>query len=588
MSMVRSGFWRDFWMLFKPYWFSEEKVTARLLLFAILALTLTSVYMDVQFNEWYNAFYNALQDKNKAEFYKQLRYFCVLAAIWIVIGVYATYLNQMLQVRWRRWLTDKYLADWLRHRTYYRMQLTGSPTDNPDQRVAEDLRLFVDETLSLSLGLLNSIVTLVAFSGILWKLSGTLEFSVGGQDYLLHGYMVWVALAYTHRRHRLGSPHRQAAHSPELQPTALRGGFSLQPGALPREHGRGRAVPRRRRRDARLSQSLLHRVLELVVDHEAAEDPELLSQRLQPGSGHLPVRGRRAALFLRRDSARRPDPDLQRVRQGARLVELVHQRLFGHRTQHRLRRVEGYRRSPDQLSQRDAGRATTTGGYTPRSQNEVQPAGALQLRNVGIDLPSGAPLLANANLDIAPGSRVLIQGSSGCGKSMLFRTIAGIWPFGRGRIERPPHFDAMFLPQRPYFPLGTLREAVCYPGRPESFTDAEVKDTLAQVGLEQLLPRLDEAANWTMQLSGGEQQRVAFARALLLRPAWLFLDEATSNLDEPSQNALYELLNARLKQSTIISIAHRSDLAQYHDRSIRLQFIPGTSDCLHELASQPA
>lgn len=209
-NTVRSNFWRDFWTLFKPYWFSEEKRNARLLLSGVVALTLASVYMDVLFNDWYNSFYNTFQDKNMPEFFRQMGRFALLATVWIVIGVYATYLNQMLQVRWRRWLTEKYLTEWLANRTYYRMQLAGGQTDNPDQRVSEDLKMFVDQTLSLSLGLLKSVVTLIAFVGILWTLSGTLEFKVGGQGYVLYGYMVWVALAYalvgTWFTHVIGRP----------------------------------------------------------------------------------------------------------------------------------------------------------------------------------------------------------------------------------------------------------------------------------------------------------------------------------------------------------------------------------------------
>jgi putative ATP-binding cassette transporter len=182
-------------------------------------------------------------------------------------------------------------------------------------------------------------------------------------------------------------------------------------------------------------------------------------------------------------------------------------------------------------------------------------------------------LVSDATLDISHGSRVLIQGPSGSGKSTLFRAIAGIWPFGRGRILHPVHFDGLFLPQRPYFPLGTLREAVCYPARLEAFTDVEIGEALTAVGLPQLIARLDQSADWSTQLSGGEQQRVAFARALLEKPAWLFLDEATSSLDDTSQAELYELLTDRLQHTTIVSIAHRNDLARFHGQ--RLEFRTG-------------
>ena len=196
MNRPRSVFWRHFWALLKPYWFSEEKVVAWMLLTSVIALTLGMVYMNVLINEWQNLFFNTLQDKNKAEFYKQITRFALLAAIWIAMSVYSLYLTQMLQVRWRRWLTHKYLQDWLTDRTYYPMQLMGRQTDNPDQRVAEDLKIFVNQTLGLSLGLLNALVTLASFVGVLWVLSGPLTVPMQGYEVVIPGYMLWAALLY--------------------------------------------------------------------------------------------------------------------------------------------------------------------------------------------------------------------------------------------------------------------------------------------------------------------------------------------------------------------------------------------------------
>ena len=207
---TRPGFWKDLWALLHPYWKSEEKSSAWALLIAIIVLTLAMVYLSVQFNTWYNDFYNSLQDKNKDAFFFQLGKYCILATLYIIAAVYAFYLNQMLQIRWRRWMTDRYLREWLAQRTYYRMQLTGGQTDNPDQRIAEDMKLFVDDSLSLSLGFLNAAVTLVSFVGILWGLSGALTIALGGRSMELPGYMVWVALVYaivgTWLTHKLGKP----------------------------------------------------------------------------------------------------------------------------------------------------------------------------------------------------------------------------------------------------------------------------------------------------------------------------------------------------------------------------------------------
>jgi vitamin B12/bleomycin/antimicrobial peptide transport system ATP-binding/permease protein len=578
MSKVRSGFWRDFWSLFKPYWFSEEKLTARALLIAIIALTLAMVYMDVQFNQWYNLFYNTLQDKNKAEFFHQMGRFCILAAIYIVLAVYATYLNQMLQIRWRRWLTDKYLHDWMAERTYYRMQLTGGKTDNPDQRIAEDLKLFVDSTLGLTLGLLNAVVTLVAFVGILWTISGALEFSFLGQAYELHGYMVWVALAYavvgTWLAHRIGRPLIGLNFNQQRFEADFR--FSL---VRFRENMEGVALYR-------------------------GEDDELRG-----------FRGRFTHVFSNWWSIMRRQKYLNFFSIGYSQVAVVFPFLVGApryfsgaiqmggliQISHAFGKVQealswfinvyasfaSWKATVDRLTgfhNAIVGCQEQTRAH-PGIATAVDAAGALALESVELDLPTGQPLLAAASLNIAPGSRVLVQGPSGSGKSTLFRAIAGIWPFGRGRVRLPQGFRGLFLPQRPYFPLGTLREAVCYPAAFETFSHEEIKEALCAVGLPHLVARLDESANWSMELSGGEQQRVAFARALLQKPSWLFLDEATSNLDDASQASLYDLLVHRLKDSTIVSIAHRDELACYHPEQIELRGAPGG---LHELRLRDA
>jgi len=581
MSMVSSGFWRDFWALFKPYWFSEEKVMARLLLFSIIALTLASVYMDVQFNTWYNLFYNTLQDKNKSEFFHQIGRFCILAAIYIVIYVYATYLNQMLQIRWRRWLTRKYLSEWMSDRTYYRMQLTGSQTDNPDQRISEDLKLFVDSTLSLSLGLLNAIVTLFAFVGILWSLSGALEFPFGGNTYVLYGYMVWVALGYavvgTWLAHKIGRPLIDLNFNQQRYEADFR--FNL---VHFRENTEGVALYHGEEDEARgLRQrftqvfnnwwSIMRRQKNLnfftIGYNQVAVVFPFLVGAPRFFSGAIPMGG---------------------------LIQISH--AFG-KVQDALSwfinlyaNLAAWRATVDRLTgfHNSVARSQRYILENPGVARVSDGAATLSLDHVELDLPSGQPLLSNGNMTIAQGSRVLIRGPSGSGKSTLFRAIAGIWPFGRGRIFQPRDFNALFLPQRPYFPLGTLREVVLYPLSSRSCSDAEVADALTAVGLGHLIPRLDESANWAMQLSGGEQQRVAFARALLYKPTWLFLDEASSNLDDATQTRLYDLLAHRLKDCTIVSIAHREELAHYHPQRVTLQPAPGGTHRLSKLEAQAA
>jgi vitamin B12/bleomycin/antimicrobial peptide transport system ATP-binding/permease protein len=581
MSMVRSGFWRDFWALFKPYWFSEEKVIARLLLFSIIALTLASVYMDVQFNAWYNLFYNTLQDKNKPEFYHQIGRFCILAAIYIVIYVYSTYLNQMLQIRWRRWLTRKYQTEWMSDRTYYHMQLTGNQTDNPDQRISEDLKLFVDSTLSLSLGLLNAVVSLVAFVGILWTLSGALEFPVGGDTYVVHGYMVWVALGYavvgTWLAHKIGKSlialnFNQQRYEADFRFNLVRLRENMEGVALYRgEEDEMRGFRNRFAPVYTNWWSIMRKQKNLnffaIGYNQAAVVFPFLVAAPRYFSGAIPMGG-----LIQISHA------FGKVQDALSWLINVYSSVAAWRaTVDRLTGFHNAIAASQEQMRTNPGIAVVSDG-----------AATLALDHVELDLPNGQPLLSNGNLTIAQGSRVLIQGPSGSGKSTLFRAIAGIWPFGRGRIYKPHDFNALFLPQRPYFPLGTLREVVVYPKSSRSCSEEEVLDALSAVGLAHLIPRLDESANWAMQLSWGEQQRVAFARALLQKPAWLFLDEASSNLDDASQARLYDLLTHRLKDCTIVSIAHREELARYHQHRVTMQPGPGATHRLSALQAQPA
>ena len=568
MNRTRTGFWRDFWALFKPYWFSEERLVACLLLLAIIGLTLGMVYMNVLINEWQNLFFNTLQDKNKAEFYRQILRFALLAAIWIAMSVYSLYLTQMLQVRWRRWLTEKYLKDWLTDRTYYPMQLSGRQTDNPDQRVAEDLKIFVNQTLGLSIGLLNAMVTLVSFVGVLWVLSGPLTIPLDGREIVIPGYMVWAALLYAALGNwlvnKIGNPliglnFNQQRYEADFRYSLMRFRENMEGVALYRgEDDELRGFRERFNGIYSNWWAIMKRQKQLtwftsgygqlaVIFPFVVAAPRFFSGAIALGG------------LMQTASA------FGYVRESLSWFINVYPSFAEWKaTVDRLSGLHHAIEAAKQAQQENTGVEVVSGSQ-----------GSLTLEGLELALPTGEKLVSDASVEISHGSRVLIQGPSGSGKSTLFRAIAGIWPFGRGRILHPAHFDRLFLPQRPYFPLGTLREAVCYPARLEAFTDIEIAEALTAVGLPHLLARLDQSADWSTQLSGGEQQRVAFARALLEKPAWLFLDEATSSLDDASQAQLYELLTERLKHTTIVSIAHRNDLARFHEQ--RLELHPGVN-----------
>jgi putative ATP-binding cassette transporter len=519
--------------------------------------------MNVQLNQWNNAFFNALQDKKGAAFVPLMTKFTILAVIYIALAIYQVYLRQALQIRWRRWLTERYVAEWLGDRTYYRMQLTGRQTDNPDQRIAEDLNLFVEKTLSLTLGLLDSVVTLVSFVGILWGLSGALEFGLKGQTWELYGYMVWVALAYAVAgswiSHRIGRKLIPLSYDQQLFEADFRFGL-----ARFRENTEGVALYRGEadehrgfeRRFSFLAQNwwaIMKRqktlnMFTIGYSQAAVIFPYLVAApRYFAGKITLGDLTQTAGAFGYVQNALswfiNVYPEFAAWKATVERLTTFH---------NAIQFAQSEARSNPGVT------LETTGGET------------LSIDGIDLALPGGQMLLAGASATIAPRERVLLRGPSGSGKSTLFRVIAGIWPFGRGRIRTPRDFDALFLPQRPYFPMGTLREAVAYPAAPDAFTDERLCSVLAEVGLAHLAERLDRTELWSQQLSGGEQQRIAFARALLQEPRWLFLDEATSSLDAAAEAALYTLLNERLAGTTIVSIAHRPEIARYHQRVLEI------------------
>ena len=565
------AFLRDFWALVRPYWYSDEKNSARLLLAAVVVLTLAMVYLSVQFNSWYNDFYNVLQEKKQGDFAYQMGKFLVLATIYIVIMVYEVYLNQMLQIRWRRWVTDNTLKDWLADRAYYRMQLTGQATDTPDQRVAEDLKLFVTGSLELTLGFLNAVVTLASFVGILWGLSGSLDFSVGGTQYELYGYMVWAAVAYaavgSWLTHKIGRPLIRLNFDQQRYEADFRFGL-----ARFRENTEGVALYRGEADELRTFRERFGAVLDNWW--RIMKRQKLLNFYTQ-GYGQLAVVFPFIVAAPRYFSGAIQLGGLMQVSNAFGQVQgalswfiYIYDSSSGEKSN-----FAKWKATVDRLTTFRAAIAEAREHATSDRTVAFEPGAdtALAIDGVDVALPTEQPLLADVRASVAAGERVLLMGASGSGKSTLFRVLAGIWPFARGRIRTPPKFEPLFLPQRPYFPLGTLREVVAYPASPERFGDDAIRAALSDVGLPALASRLDETASWHLQLSGGEQQRVAIARALLIRPEWLFLDEATSSLDDASEAALYTLLCERLPDTAIVSIAHRADLARFHHRTLQLR-----------------
>lgn len=563
MQKTTKHFFRDLWALSKPYWYSEEKWVARGLLAAIVTLNLSLVYVNVLINQWNNDFYNTLQNMDKAGFFHQILKFCVLALVFIVFAVYQLYLKQMLQIKWRRWLTDRYINDWTNHRTYYYMQLTGNDTDNPDQRIADDLNKFCASTVQLSLGLLSSLVTLVTFIGILWGLSGALEIPFNGHTITIPGYMVWVALLYavggTYLSHLIGRPLIGLNFNQQKFEANFR--FSL---IRFRENAESIALYKGEQ-DERVG---FKQSFTFIIDNWW-----LLMRRTKALTWFQAGYGQIANIFPYVVAA--PRYFAGSIKLGG-LMQIGS--AFGQLQDASSWFVSAYADLAEWRATVE--RLTTFRLAIEKSQKDSKHTSQLKLtavakpdyalQNVDLSLPNGQALLNGMNLDFKAGEHVLITGASGCGKSTLFRTLSGIWPFASGTVFQPEQAKVLFLPQKPYLTIGTLREQLHYPNTAGNYSDLQLIKTLEAVGLDKFVGRLNDVEHWSHVLSGGEQQRVAICRALLQKPDWLFLDEASSAVDEATESALYQLLQRELPSTTIISIGHRKSLESLHHRVLHL------------------
>jgi putative ATP-binding cassette transporter len=550
---------RDAWTLIRPYWFSEDRWAGRGLLLVVVVLNLFIVYINVLLSKWYNLFYNSLQDKDFAAFSSLLIRFSWLAGLFIVAAVYQIYLNQMLQIRWRRWLTERYLGAWLTDGAYYRMQLTSGETDNPDQRISDDLRLFVTGALSLSLGGMRAVVTLVSFLGILWGLSGSVTLPIGA-GVTLPGYMVWAALAYaiagTWLTNLIGRPLVRLNFNQQRYEADFR--FSL---VRFRENTEGVALYKGEADEMRSFRERFGSVVRNWWDimrqqkrltwftsgyGQAAIIFPILVAAPRYFRGEIPL----GALMQTSQAFGQVQDSLSFIITS--YTDIAEWRAV-------VLRLLGFERALARVRAEAAVEGVRHG---------TGAAGNLTLDRVNLALPGGRSLMEDVSFDIQPGDTTLISGPSGAGKSTLFRAIAGIWPFGRGEIRLPRDGRVLFLPQKPYLPIGTLREVVSYPTPPAGVADGALREALQVVGLPELATRLDETAHWAQALSPGEQQRIAFARALVQRPDWLFLDEATSAVDEETEARLYSLLRERLPGTTVVSVGHRSTLRAFHVRRL--------------------
>ncbi|SPP92242.1 ABC transporter ATP-binding protein/permease [Bradyrhizobium vignae] len=551
------------WRIAAPYFRSEDKWAGRGLLAAVVAMELALVAIDVLVNQWQNRFYSALQTSDWDSFVREIWIFIALAFTYIALAVYKLYLNQWLQIRWRQWLTRHYLGEWLGGATHYRMQLKGDAADNPDQRITEDVKNFVEQTLTIGLGLLSSIVTLFSFVIILWGLSNAAPLRLFGTDLMIPGYLCWGALIYaifgTALTHWIGAPlvnlnFEQQRYEADFRFNLVRVRENSEQIALLRGEGAERARLLDRfgfvianwygimSRTKRLTAFTASYQQAAVIFPYVLVAPAFFAKKIQLGD------------MMQTASA------FSSVQGALSFFVTAYRSLAEWRSI--VARLDGFEMSVESAANLPA--------REPAIALEVAGGRHIDLEQLCVNLPNGMPLVAAKAFTIQSPERVLVTGPSGSGKSTLFRAIAGIWPFGTGTVVIPAKAKLMMLPQRPYFPVGVLRDAVVYPAAPGAFSAAQVHDALIAVGLPDLAGRLDEDGHWNRMLSLGEQQRLGLARALLHAPDYLFLDEATASLDEPSEARLYRLLAEKLPQATIVSIGHRSTLDAFHTRKVAL------------------
>lgn len=570
---MKSGYWtREFivglFHLITPYWNSEEKKSARLYLAGIITLTIAAVYMTLLLNEWFNSFYSALQNYDSDAVYRGLLRFTGLAFAHIAFAVYSYYLQQRLALRWRKWMTKNYLAKWTGQQMYYRLEMFSQGTaDNPDQRISEDINLFTARTLSFMSGLLRSATTIVCFIFVLWNLSEVLSFTAAGQEFHIYGYLVWTALAYsvlgTWITHKVG--HRLVSLN---------------------------YLQQKLEADFRFSMVRLRETAESVAFYNgAAKEEAFLSNRFMTllRNTLFIIKKQKQLSWLTNSYAQIaiifpfvvavPRYLSQNISLGG-LMQIAN--CFGKVQDAMSYFVDVYaslaewQSCAERLLSFDKHIAAIEKETEEKSGSLVreETPDRLRLTDVTISVPAmdenkrTREIISSAACTIRSGEHVILKGPSGSGKSTLLRTLAGFWPYVKGHISMPAPSEMMFIPQKPYIPMGTSAEAASYPL--ETADEEILSPLLVEYGLSHLMEKPDTEADWSHILSLGEQQKLAFVRVFLRKPKWVFLDEATSAMDEETEEKMYRLLTA-LPGTTVISIGHRSTLDKWHNRVLRIE-----------------
>ena len=542
---------RNFWRLSKPFWASEEKWVAIGLLIFVVGLNLGIVYMSVLFNDWNRVFYDALQKLDEVTFWREIKHFAWLAILWVSIQICALYFRQLLEIKWRRWSTEFYTQRWMNHQNFFRIQLTDGSTDNPDQRIAEDVDQFVSMSLGLFLGLLRNVVNLVTFVVILWSLSTPIRFMLAGNDIIIHGNLVWAAVIYavigTVITILIGRPLVGLNFIQERCEADFR--FSL---VRVRENAESIAMYKGEFLEGRNLNALFTNVVRnfiIIMGFNVRVVGFTFSWSQFAVVFPLIIV---APLFF---SGQILFGGLMQIRNA--FSEVLDSLSF---IMDSFRTIAKWKAVIDRLTTFDA--SLEAAQALPRITPQVIEQG-LSLQNLSVTKPNGDALLSDVNLHLNAGDTLLVRGASGAGKSTLLRAMAGIWPYAKGVLSLQTDTTTLYLSQKPYMPLGTLRAALYYPQAARN-DDAQIAELLTLAGLSHLLPRLDETDAWSHVLSLGEQQRIALLRVMLVKPDFLFMDESTSALDAAAEARLYAAVVECMKDGVMVSVGHRAGLVEYH------------------------
>jgi vitamin B12/bleomycin/antimicrobial peptide transport system ATP-binding/permease protein len=561
---------RKFCQLALPYFHSEDRWRARLLLGGVIAAELGLVYVAVATINWNARFFNALEKRNWDMLIPEMVSFGFILCGAIVAGMASYYFVQTLTIRWREWTTARYIGLWMAEGRHYRMQFVDQSVDNIHLRIGNDVYVFIQRTLEIGVTMLNSVVALASFSYILWGISATTPLPLFSVDLSVPGYLIWIALAYagigTLIAHFIGRPlisfnFKQQRYEADFRFAMARVTDYSEPVALMK----GEAVERQELR--RRFGALVRNWIGLVRRHTRLTS-------FIAGYGHLSTA---FPILIVTPAYMVGAIPLGILMQAGLAFQRVEGALAFCLSSYS--KIAEWKAVVDRLSQFEAAILAVDRRKLPGSMLDFTDSAddGLAVQDLILRVANGMPIAAVSDLHVAPGERLLINGPSGSGKSCLLRALAGIWPLGEGGVHLPPDARVIALPQRRYFPLGTLRQVMTYPTPAQSVAEADIQAAMVSAGIGNLAAKLDDEAEWSAVLSGGEQQRVGFARALIHRPDMVLLDEAASALEEVEARQLYRMLSEHLPSAIIISIGRSAGLATLHQRVYEMRIPTATA-----------